>query len=149
MNRSGDVAMADDIAAEEAASAIQFTNLIGGGFPGNNASYNVESESTIIIPASRISGSAGNYYIDFAMENIRLISAEVTNLKYDASSISASYNEVDMLDLNSGESTGKNMSYGIVKVAAGGGGGALATETIDCSAGVTIGEVLSYRDTAK
>lgn len=66
-----------DYPIKNAANTFQFTNV-----SGNTATYNIEKEETFYIDSSKIPStkdSNGNYYVDFNMNGIKLVSAEISN----------------------------------------------------------------------
>ena len=70
---------------------IQFTSV------GDTTTYIIRDEKTFTIPASNVtSTSGGEYYVQFDVSNLDLISAEVTNLNYAyVQPINTSYNRVE------------------------------------------------------
>ena len=70
---------------------IQFTNV------GDTTTYIIRDEKTFTIPASNVTSTSGDeYFVEFDVSNLSLISAEVTNSNYAyVHPINTSYNEVE------------------------------------------------------
>ena len=103
------VAVCDDgsvaVLEDTTPGTIQFTNI------GDSTTFTIKDEKTFTIPASSVSStSGGEYYVEFNVSNLKLISAEVTNLNYNyVNPIKASYNEVEMIGPGG---SSQNISWG-------------------------------------
>ncbi|MBR1735141.1 MAG: hypothetical protein IJ730_06865, partial [Alphaproteobacteria bacterium] len=84
---------------------------------GDTDVHPISAQTTYIITPDKIqNGSEGNYYLDFDMTNIKLVSAEITNRSYaSASLISATYlsdvkytTQSDSISFSSGSTSGSN-----------------------------------------
>jgi hypothetical protein len=114
----------------------------------DNKIYDISEETTLYVEPSQISNtkdSNGNYYIEFNMTDVRLISAEITNAPYvynKITPVTATYEDVDILDFSKGQSSSEMLSLST----------ATTTETladsINFAAGSTAGTVMSYNTTS-
>ena len=151
---AGAIATADYDLSVQNSGSIKFINV-----SGDIEEHVITEETEYTIDTSKYTAtdSDGNYYIDFEMQNIRLISAEVNNLVMDNITPKKvdSYNEAEII--NYGEN-GSVLSWGIREKTesftesldlstsyAPSYTSENYTETIDCSNGGISGEMISYQ----
>jgi hypothetical protein len=101
---------------ENVTATIKFTNITDGNLTKNNEEYKISNRRELYIEPSQISGTEGNYYIDFSMKNIRLISAEITNRPYSTAgevvpTTEVTYLDFDIVDFSKGRTSGDVLSY--------------------------------------
>ena len=91
---------------EAARGTLKFTNV-----SGDTAKHTITNEQEFLITADKITGgSEGDYYIEFEVSNVKLISAEIDNLQMDSlSQKSVSYTEGDITNYSS---SGTVLSWG-------------------------------------
>ncbi|MBR1735142.1 MAG: hypothetical protein IJ730_06870 [Alphaproteobacteria bacterium] len=92
--RSGDVAVSSLSSGSSTTSGtLQFTNV------SNSTTYTIKDEKTFTIEPAYITSTSGSeYYVQFNISNLQLVSAEITNYTYDGvTPINATYNNAEIL----------------------------------------------------
>jgi hypothetical protein len=89
--------------------SLTFTNVTG-----DSEKHAIAEKTTFYVEASQMSDvkdANGDYSVDFDMENIRLVSAEITNVSTERiAPVTATYNDVDIIDFTRGQTAGKLLS---------------------------------------